>query len=116
MPASSAEEIRSTNMFQNATLMLRSEMEAEADDLPEDPDNRSIDGEIFVVLLNGEGQHCLWPASKLIPDGWTIAHPSAPKAQCLAFVEASWADMRPTRLGANQTQRNREARPLTPST
>ena len=68
-------------------------------------DNRSIDGEAFVVLLNREGQYSLWPAAKLIPDGWTRAHPPASKAECLAFVEAEWTDTRPRSLAAAPKRR-----------
>ncbi len=67
-------------------------------DVNTDPDNQSIDGDSFVVLLNGEGQHSLWPAGKAAPDGWSVAHPPASKAECLAFVEAEWTDMRPASL------------------
>jgi MbtH protein len=58
-------------------------------------DNFSIDGENFVVLINAELQHSLWPSGKAIPEGWTCVFPAAPKAECLAYVEAHWTDLRP---------------------
>jgi MbtH protein len=61
-------------------------------------DNQSLDGEVFVVLRNDEGQHSLWPAGKTAPDGWAVVHGAAPKADCLAFVEREWTDMRPRSL------------------
>ena len=64
-----------------------------------DPDNQSIDGDSFIVLRNHEGQHSLWPAGKAVPEGWSVAHPAASKAECLAFVETEWRDMRPASLG-----------------
>jgi MbtH protein len=63
-------------------------------------DNSSIDGDGFVVLRNGEGQYSLWPSGKAAPEGWTRAHPPASKAECLAFVEAKWTDMRPGSITA----------------
>ncbi len=63
-----------------------------------DKDNLGIDGDVFVVLLNDEGQYSLWPAGKDVPAGWSVAHVAAPKADCLAFVEANWTDMRPRSL------------------
>ena len=75
---------------------------SEIDPLQQQLNDCSIDGEIFVVLLNGEGQYSLWPAGKPTPDGWTRAHPPASKAECLAFVEAEWTDMRPRSLAAAQ--------------
>jgi MbtH protein len=61
-------------------------------------DDLSIDGDIFVVLVNAEGQHSLWPAAKAVPEGWSTVHAPASKADCLAYVEANWTDMRPVSL------------------
>ncbi len=58
-------------------------------------DNASIDGESFVVLINSELQYSLWPSGKAIPEGWSCVHAAAPKADCLAYVEANWTDLRP---------------------
>jgi MbtH protein len=58
----------------------------------------TVDGDIFVVLVNAEGQYSLWPALKDAPTGWSIASPSAPKADCLAYIETHWTDMRPNSL------------------
>ncbi len=38
-------------------------------------------------------------AGKAVPEGWSVAHPAASKAECLAFVETEWRDMRPASLG-----------------
>jgi len=61
-------------------------------------DDLGIDGDIFVVLVNTEGQHSLWPAGKQIPGGWSGVTTPATKAECLAFVEANWTDLRPRSL------------------
>ena len=54
----------------------------------------------FQVLVNHEGQHSLWPAFIAVPAGWQVALPATDRAACSAFIEASWADMRPRSLVA----------------
>ena len=61
-------------------------------------DDQTIDGEIMVVLVNAEDQYSLWPAAAATPEGWTLVHPPAARADCLAYVEAHWTDMRPASL------------------
>lgn len=58
----------------------------------------SIDGELFVVLANSEGQRSIWPAAKPVPEGWTRVGESGSRAACAEFVEATWLDMRPKSL------------------
>jgi uncharacterized protein YbdZ (MbtH family) len=53
---------------------------------------------IFHVLVNDEGQHSLWPAFVQVPDGWKVVHKSDTRAACLAYVEKTWTDMRPSSL------------------
>lgn len=60
--------------------------------------NWSIDGDEFVVLMNHEGQHSLWPSALAIPHGWTLTGPTGSKADCLAYIETHWTDMRPLSL------------------
>jgi MbtH protein len=52
----------------------------------------------YLVLVNDEGQHSLWPAGIAVPDGWVTAHGADSRAQCLSYVEAHWTDMRPHSL------------------
>jgi uncharacterized protein YbdZ (MbtH family) len=59
-----------------------------------------IDGDSFLVLVNDEGQHSIWPAGLAVPDGWSRAAGPASKPDCLAFVETNWTDMRPRSLNA----------------
>lgn len=58
----------------------------------EDPDGT------YYVLVNDEEQHSLWPSFAEIPAGWHPAHGPAPRAECLAHVEATWTDLRPRSL------------------
>ncbi len=58
----------------------------------EDPDGT------YLVLVNAENQHCLWPASADVPAGWTVAFGPSGRQACLDHVEANWTDMRPKSL------------------
>ncbi|MFD4947379.1 MbtH family protein [Streptomyces sp. NPDC058239] len=52
----------------------------------------------FLVLVNDEGQHSLWPSFAEVPAGWTVAHPEDSRQSCLDYVETHWTDMRPRSL------------------
>jgi MbtH protein len=52
----------------------------------------------FLVLVNGEGQHSLWPSFADVPGGWTVAFEENTRAACLEYVEANWTDLRPRSL------------------
>ncbi|MBL1078361.1 MbtH family protein [Nocardia sp. 2] len=53
---------------------------------------------VFLVLVNHEDQHSLWPAFAEVPSGWTVVFGEAPRAACVEYVEANWTDMRPKSL------------------
>ncbi len=52
----------------------------------------------YQVVVNDEEQYSIWPVSKEIPAGWNATGPSGPKAECLAYIEEVWTDMRPKSL------------------
>ncbi|OBI89684.1 MbtH family protein [Mycobacterium sp. 1245805.9] len=56
------------------------------------------DGGSFYVLVNGEEQHCLWPAFAEIPTGWRAVYGEASRPECLDYVEEHWTDLRPKTL------------------
>ncbi|MYU16708.1 MbtH family NRPS accessory protein [Streptomyces sp. SID8361] len=58
----------------------------------ENPDGR------YLVLVNEEGQHSLWPAFAEVPAGWTVAHGEDDRQACLDHINEHWADMRPKSL------------------
>ena len=60
---------------------------------PFDDDNAT-----FVVLVNDEDQHSLWPAFADTPAGWRVAFGEASRADCLQYVEQNWSDIRPKSL------------------
>ncbi|MFJ4184417.1 MbtH family protein [Kitasatospora sp. NPDC089509] len=52
----------------------------------------------YLVLVNDENQHSLWPAFAEVPAGWTTVHGPDTRQSCLDHVEAHWTDMRPAGL------------------
>ncbi|MFJ8884870.1 MbtH family protein [Streptomyces sp. NPDC102402] len=52
----------------------------------------------YLVLVNDEGQHSLWPAFAEVPGGWTVAHQEDTRQACLDYVERNWTDLRPRSL------------------
>jgi MbtH protein len=52
----------------------------------------------FWVLVNDEDQHSLWPTFADVPAGWRKVFGEASRADCLAYVEEHWTDIRPKSL------------------
>jgi uncharacterized protein YbdZ (MbtH family) len=52
----------------------------------------------FVVLVNHEEQHSLWPVFAEVPAGWQIVFGEANRTACLEYVERNWPDIRPKGL------------------
>ncbi|HEX3786047.1 MAG TPA: MbtH family protein [Pseudonocardiaceae bacterium] len=55
------------------------------------------DGE-YLIVVNAEGQHSLWPAAFVRPDGWEATFGPAGRRECLEYVDQAWTDMRPKSL------------------
>ncbi len=53
------------------------------------------DDTIYMVVVNDEEQYSIWPVNRELPLGWSDAGFSGPKADCLAYIEEVWTDMRP---------------------
>jgi MbtH protein len=51
-----------------------------------------------VVVVNDEGQYSIWPGYKTIPNGWKADGKRGLKAECLAYIDEVWTDMRPISL------------------
>jgi uncharacterized protein YbdZ (MbtH family) len=62
------------------------------------------ENEEYLVLVNAEGQHSLWPAFREIPAGWTQVGPRGVRTECLKWIEANWTDMRPVSLVIEMTR------------
>ncbi|GAA0583935.1 MbtH family protein [Kribbella sandramycini] len=52
----------------------------------------------FLVVVNDEEQHALWPAFAQVPDGWRTVFGPGRRADALAYVEENWTDLRPRSL------------------
>lgn len=52
----------------------------------------------YTVVVNHEEQYSIWPAGREVPAGWREVGVQGPKADCLAYIERVWTDMRPLSL------------------
>jgi MbtH protein len=62
------------------------------------------DSTIYTVVLNHEEQYSIWPAHREIPAGWSEAGKTGPRAECLAYIDEVWTDMRPLSLRKHMEQ------------
>ncbi|MDQ2695194.1 MAG: MbtH family NRPS accessory protein [Pseudomonadota bacterium] len=62
------------------------------------------DQTVYTVVFNDEEQYSIWPADREIPPGWREAGKSGLKAECLAYIEEVWTDMRPLSLRRRMEQ------------
>jgi len=60
----------------------------------DDPEGR------FLVLVNDEDQHSLWPEFAEVPQGWRQVYGPADRDAALDYVESNWTDLRPRSLRA----------------
>jgi MbtH protein len=58
----------------------------------------TIDGDVFKLIINEEGQYSIWPAEKSTPSGWKDLGFSGNKAECSDYADKNWTDMRPLSL------------------
>ncbi|MEU5837265.1 MbtH family protein [Streptomyces diacarni] len=58
----------------------------------DDPDGR------YLVLVNDEDQHSLWPTFAEVPAGWTVVLADTDRQSALDFITENWTDMRPRSL------------------
>lgn len=56
------------------------------------------DTTLYKVVVNHEEQYSIWPADREDPPGWRNVGKSGSKAECLAYIEEVWTDMRPLSL------------------
>lgn len=54
----------------------------------------------YLVLVNDEGQHSLWPSFVPVPEGWHPVFGIDGRQACLDYIEREWTDMRPKSLVA----------------
>jgi MbtH protein len=56
----------------------------------------------FLVLVNDQNQHSLWPQNRSVPAGWNTVFGADTRQNCLAYVEENWTDLRPADLVAHE--------------
>ena len=64
----------------------------------------------FLVLVNDEGQHSLWPSFAELPAGWRTACGPTDRQSAVDYVEENWTDMRAKSLIAAMQAAGREPR------
>ena len=64
---------------------------------------------IYKVVINHEEQYSIWPVDRENPLGWNDAGKSGTKAECLAYIEEVWMDMRPLSLRKKMEEDARNA-------
>jgi MbtH protein len=52
----------------------------------------------YRVVINDEEQYSILPDERENPAGWYDAGKKGTKAECLAYIDATWTDMRPKSL------------------
>lgn len=67
-------------------------------------DAYTIDGDLFKVLINDEGQYSIWPGQKLTPGGWKEVGFSGSKEEVEKYIDTNWTDLRPLSLQKAMTQ------------
>ncbi len=60
------------------------------------------------VVVNHEEQYSIWPFDREIPLGWNDSGKAGSKAECLAYIEEIWVDMRPLSLRKYMDELNAE--------
>lgn len=53
------------------------------------------DNTLYKVVVNAEEQYSIWFVQRENPLGWHEVGKSGTKAECLAYIEEVWTDMRP---------------------
>jgi MbtH protein len=67
-------------------------------------DDEQDDRTIYKVVLNHEEQYSIWPVERENAPGWHDAGQTGTKAECLAYIERVWTDMRPLSLRRRMDQ------------
>jgi MbtH protein len=67
------------------------------------------DSTIYKVVINHEEQYSIWPADRNIPLGWNDAGKSGTTAECLAYIQEVWTDMRPLSMRKKMEEAARQS-------
>lgn len=58
----------------------------------------------YTVVVNHEEQYSIWPDRRPLPSGWRDVGHAGTKAECLAYIQEVWVDMRPLSLRRRQEE------------
>ena len=71
-------------------------------------ENEKEDTRIYKVVMNHEEQYSIWPAERENALGWNDAGKSGKKAECLAYIDEVWTDMRPLSLRKKMAENGKQ--------
>src|ERR1022692_2906586 len=57
-------------------------------------------GTAYLIVVNAEGQHSIWPSTLAVPAGWRPKGPPMRKEACLAAITTEWPDIAPASVRA----------------
>ncbi|MET9290385.1 MbtH family protein [Streptomyces sp. NPDC003077] len=66
----------------------------------------------YLVLVNDEGRHSLWPGFAEVPAGWRVVFGPTGRVACADFVTDNWTDMSPRRLAGQDRALDDQPGPL----
>lgn len=66
------------------------------------------DTTVYKVVINHEEQYSIWPTERENPAGWRDVGKQGQKADCLAYIDEVWTDMRPLSLRKQMEAAGRE--------
>ncbi|MFI0772829.1 MbtH family protein [Streptomyces sp. NPDC021218] len=61
---------------------------------------------LYLVLVNTENQHSLWPARLPVPSGWIVVYGAEPRKSCLDYVDEHWTDINPMPVAPASTRKS----------
>jgi MbtH protein len=61
-------------------------------------EHQDEDTSTYTVVRNHEEQYSIWRADRELPLGWNAVGKTGSKAECLAYIDEVWTDMRPLSL------------------
>ena len=62
------------------------------------------DSASFLVLVNDEEQHSLWPTFADVPKGWRVVYGESDRAAYLDYIDQNRTDIRPRSLRERLTE------------
>ena len=57
----------------------------------------------YLVVVNDEGQHAIWWADRVLPEGWRTTGFDGSREDCLAHIAEVWTDITPLSVRRRET-------------